>query len=205
MAETRSVPLWVVTGPIAGGKSSVTALLAERGARVIDADLVGHDVLGDAGVVDELVCAFGSGILQQGRIERAALGRIVFADAVALARLESVVHPLLSARLQELLAGIGLLVPPPPLAVVEAAVYFRLPPFGSVDLVILVTAEPELRLKRLTTSGPYADAEARRRIEAQRPLLKDWRRPDIVLHNEGTPDELRQAVTALWSEHLNGS
>ncbi len=205
MANDERLELWVVTGPIAGGKSTVSRILAELGAGVVDADAVGHAVLEEPAIIDQLTREFGRGILLDGRINRSALGAIVFADPAQLSRLEAITHPRLSAlivtRLSELQAG----RPRPLLAVVEAAVYFRLPSFGVVDQVILVTALEDRRRERLVGSGKCNDHQARRRIEAQRPLLKDWERSDTVLHNNDDPDALNHAVQELWSSLMDRS
>ncbi|MCC7354682.1 MAG: dephospho-CoA kinase, partial [Anaerolineae bacterium] len=96
-----------LTGNIGTGKSTVLAHLAELGARVIDADKVAHEVILPGGLAyDAVLAAFGPGILAaSGRIDRTKLGAIVFADPQALARLESIVHPAVFARTQELIAA----------------------------------------------------------------------------------------------------
>ncbi|MCB1150352.1 dephospho-CoA kinase, partial [bacterium] len=133
--------VWVVTGPIGGGKSAATAVLAELGATVIDADAVGHDVLRRPEIIAALSERFGTDILRGGEVDRPALGRLAFADAASLAALDRITHPPLAAELARRVAA----APAGGLAVVEAAVYFRLPPFGPVDLVIAVTAPEALR------------------------------------------------------------
>jgi len=189
--------VWVVTGPIGGGKSTATAELAALGACVIDADAVGHQVLTRSDVIAALAAAFGPGILRDGAVDRRALGRLAFATPEALAALDGITHPPLSAELARRVAA----VPAGGLAVVEAAVYFRLPPFGPVDLVIAVTAPEALRRRRLTESGRLDADAAARRIRAQRPLLKEWEGSDIVLRNDGDPADLRAAVRELHARH----
>lgn len=201
MAEPRRddgrAAVWVLTGPIGGGKSAAAAVLRELGAEVIDADAEGHAVLRDPAVVRELTAAFGPGVLRDGAVDRKALGRLAFASAAALAELDRITHPPLAAALAARLAA----VPRGRLAVVEAAVYFRLPPFGPVDLVIAVVAPEALRRRRLVESGRLTPDDAARRIRAQRPLLKEWEGSDIVLRNDGDPAALRAAVAALHARH----
>jgi len=187
----------VVTGPIGGGKSAATAVLAELGATVIDADAVGHDVLRRPEIIAALSERFGTDILRGGEVDRPALGRLAFADAASLAALDRITHPPLAAELARRVAA----APAGGLAVVEAAVYFRLPPFGPVDLVIAVTAPEALRRRRLVASGRLDADAAARRIRAQRPLLKEWEGSDIVLRNDGDLDALRGAVRALHARH----
>ncbi len=200
MADPYGIPVWALTGPIGGGKSLAADAFAAGGAVVIDADREGHGVLADPSVRSELRQAFGDDVFCGEEVDRPVLGRLVFGDADALARLDAITHPRLSARLVARLRDAASRDPLPPLAVVEAAVYFRLPPFAAVDRVICVTAPEEVRIERLAASGRLSADDARARVEAQRPLLRDWERSDIVLVNDGTPDDLRRAVQDLLND-----
>ncbi len=194
---------WVVTGPIGAGKSLATRLLAERGAEVIDADAVGHAVLDEPDVRDALVAAFGPGVAPGGRIDRPAVARIVFADPGALARLNGATHPRLVLRLRERLDALAAAETPghPVLAVLEAAVYFQLPPVGSIDLVIAVVAAEQVRLERLVASGRMPSEAARSRIEAQRSLLPRFDEADEILHNDDDRDALARRIDDLLARH----
>src|SRR4029077_4970919 len=94
-------PIVGLTGGIGSGKSTVAAILAELGARVIDADRIGHDVYRPGTTGFARVCeAFGRGVgAADGTIDRRALGAIVFADPAARAKLNAIVHPLIAAEL----------------------------------------------------------------------------------------------------------
>ena len=96
-----------LTGNIATGKSTVGRMLADLGARYIDADVVAHEVMArDGAAFPGVVAAFGDGILDgTGEIDRRKLGAIVFADAARLRQLEEIVHPAVSARISETLAA----------------------------------------------------------------------------------------------------
>ncbi len=201
MPDRPRLPCWVVTGPIGAGKSLAVEEFAHRGAAVVDADRLGHAVLRDPDVVAALRDRWGPGILAGGEVDRAAVARRVFADPGELAWLESVTHPRLAARIGEAVAAAARRDPLPPLAVVEAAVYFRLPPWGPVDLVVVVTAPERLRLERLAASGRLTPEEARARIASQRPLEAAFRRADVALDNSGGPASLRAAVRRLLHEH----
>jgi dephospho-CoA kinase len=205
MVDGACFELWVVTGPIAGGKSTVSKALSDLGASVIDADAVGHAVLEEPEIINQLTQQYGSGILVDGCVDRSALGAIVFADSAQLTRLEAITHPRLSELIRERLVEERMANPRPLLAVVEAAVYFRLPSFGVVDQVILVTATEDRRRERLIAAGKCNDQQAQQRIEAQRPLLKDWEQSDIVLQNNDDLDELNHSVRELWSSLMDRS
>src|SRR5580704_19372389 len=112
-----------LTGGIGSGKSTVTKILAELGAPIIDADKVGHAIYAPGGpAYDDMIAAFGTGILADDRtIDRRKLGPIVFADPAALKRLNSIVHPKLFARLREMIEALRAAGEARPI-VVEAAI-----------------------------------------------------------------------------------
>ena len=200
----RRLRRWVLTGPIGAGKSLAAGTLADLGAAVIDADAEGHALLRDPGVIRAIAEAFGLDVIRDGQVDRAALGHRVFADPARLARLDALIHPRLSTRLAERLADLEAEASEPGLAVVEAAVYFRLPPFGPVDLVIVVDAPPGVRVARLTAGGRLDESAAIERVAAQSHLAAEFARADIVLDNGGDPAYLRRALTDLYRTHLGG-
>jgi dephospho-CoA kinase len=196
----REIPRWAVTGPTGAGKSVVTGLLAERGAEVVDADAVGHVVLARPEIRDAIAAAFGPRFVRDGRVDRPALGRHVFADPGQLARLNAITHPPLAAEARRRLDVI-VAAGRARLAVLEAAVYFLLPAPGPIDLTVAVTAPADLRLERLIASG-LAPQAARTRIAAQEPLAATFARADVELANTGERDELAAAVDRLLDAHL---
>ena len=202
MGDPRSMPVWAVTGPIGGGKSLAVAELAVLGAAIIDADAEGHELLREQHISAAIAEQFGQEVMVCGAVDRSALGRLVFADPEALARLNALVHSRLSRRIAEKLQALAGAESRPCLAVVEAAVYFLLPSFGEVDLVICVTASEDARRKRLVASGRFDVETASARVAAQRPLLHDWIRSDIVLHNDGTAAELRRTIHDLYRDRI---
>ena len=189
---------WAVTGPAGAGKSALCDLFAAQGAAIVDADRLGHEILGREDIISNIIAEFGSGMVSDGSVDRAALGGLVFADPAALDKLNGITHGPLAAlagrRLDELeKEGRHRL------AVLEAAVYFLLPPVPGIELVITVTASVSMRLLRLTTGGVLSPAEARSRIEAQSSLEDGWARADVVLVNDGPVSELETAASALWA------
>jgi dephospho-CoA kinase len=189
---------WVVTGPAGAGKSSLVAWLVEQGAVAVDADAVGHQVLAEPEVLQAVRTVFGLEVIRGGAVDRQALGRLVFNDPAALARLNALTHPRLVQRVLARLAELERVGTA--LAVVEAAVYFRWPPLPSVDLVIAVVADPAVRLARLRAAG-LDETSARQRIAAQEPMAADWSRADVLLVNEGRPADLFAAARRALREH----
>jgi len=196
--DRRRTPRAAVTGPTAAGKSRFCAVLAARGAEVLDADRIAHGVLDAPAVQPRVVAAFGGDILgPDGRIDRAVLGPRVFADPARRAELDGIVHPPLAAactHLMDAAAGFGV-----PLVVLEAAVYFLLPGPPPVDITVTVTAPPEVRQARLVESG-LEPARAHARMAAQAHLEPLWRGADRIIENRGSEADLAAAADRLWRE-----
>jgi dephospho-CoA kinase len=158
-----------LTGPIGCGKSTVAGFLADRGAIVIDADQLARDVTepGEPALA-AIAERFGGGVIDDGRLDRAALGRIVFSDPASLADLEAIVHPAVRTRILAALAAAE--VTSAPAVVLEA---IRLVDGGYADLVDevwLVDCAAQAQRERLASRGLDPD-DAERRIAAQANLL----------------------------------
>lgn len=188
-----------LTGQIGCGKSTVAAWLAELGAIVIDADVVAREVTaqGTPGLA-EVVATFGPAILRDdGSLDRTGLGRIVFADPNALARLEAIVHPrvrpLILQRIAEARDADA------PAVVVEA---IKLVEGGLADLcdeVWLVTCDPEDQLARLVARGTEP-ADAAARIAAQAGITERLRpAATAVIDTSGAAADVRARVVAAWA------
>ena len=184
-----------LTGNIATGKSAVARMLAERGAEVIDADRVAHAVMEPGSpAYGEIVRTFGRGILApDGRIDRKALGAIVFRDAEALRRLEAIVHPhVMAAIKRQIAAGHA------PVIVVEAIKLLETPAPRPYDAIWVTTCPPEMQLRRLIHLRGLDEEAARRRIEAQEPQEAKLRRADVIIRTDGTLEETEAQVERAW-------
>ncbi len=203
-----------LTGGLGSGKSTVAAMLAERGAHVIQADEVAREMMrpGQA-VYAAIVERFGPDVVGAGgELERAKLARLAF-DGDRLEELNAIVHPAVIARQAEMAEEIGRL-DPEPVIVVESALIFETQHGGEggwrrrFDLLVLVTASEELRIdrfvKRLVGTGgsdsevAAAREEACRRLRRQMPDSEKEIACEYVLRNEGTLLELETEVNALW-------
>lgn len=185
-----------LTGGIGAGKSAVSRRLAAHGAIVIDADLLAREVVepGTDGLA-EVVATFGTGVLTpDGRLDRPALGRLVFEDQDARRRLESIIHPRVRARTAEIISA----------SPVDAVIVNDIPLLvesglaAGFEYVIVVEAPERTRIARLMSDRGMSEGEARSRIAAQ--ATDDERRAaaDVVIPNDGTLEELNARIDALW-------
>ena len=188
-----------LTGGIGSGKSTVSALLAARGAVVIDADRIAREVVepGTPGLA-AVVAAFGERVLRDdGSLDRPALAAVVFADPEARKRLDGIVHPLVRARAAELADA----APADAVLVHDIPLLVETGQAGSYDLVLVVQADPEARVSRLVLRG-LTEGDARARMAAQ--ATDEQRRAvaDVVLDNSGSEQDLAAQVDRFWTERV---
>jgi dephospho-CoA kinase len=184
-----------VTGDIACGKSTVLAMLAERGAMTIDADAVYHALIAPGQPLwRALRERYGAEILApDGGIDRRALGRIVFADPAALADLDALTHPAVVAAVRERIAVADAAV-----VAVDAVKLVESGLADACDRVWLVTCAPEQQVARLMARNGLSREEAERRVAAQPPLGPKLARADTIIANGGTLGETQAQVEAAW-------
>ena len=186
-----------LTGGIGSGKSEVARLLARRGAVVVDADALAREAVapgtpGLAAVVGE----FGPGVLgADGSLDRAALGRIVFADEGRRAALEAIVHPYVARRSAELMAA----APPGAVVVYDVPLLVERGLQDQYDLVVVVEADEATRLRRLVEGRGMSEREARERMAAQVTSAQRAAVADVLLRNDAGLAELELQVERLWA------
>lgn len=187
-----------LTGGIGAGKSEVAARLVELGAILVDSDRLAREVVapGTEGLA-EVVAELGPGVLgPDGALDRPAVGRLVFTEPAARAKLEKIIHPRVRARAAQLAAE----APQGSVVVNDVPLLVETGIAGTFDVVVVVEASPATRIARLVDGRGMSPTEARDRIAAQ---ASDERRravADVVLTNDGSLAELRTAVDRLWSE-----
>ena len=192
-----------LTGGIGSGKSTAAARFAELGALVIDADVLAREAVepGTDGLA-AVVAEFGEQVLDaDGRLDRPALARLVFGDEAARGRLNAIVHPRVRARAVELIAA----APPGTVVMQDVPLLVETEQAGAYDLVVVVEAPEELRVRRLAADRGMSAEEVRARMASQ--ATDEQRRAvaDVVLVNDGTPDDLSAKVDALWADRIAGS
>ena len=187
-----------LTGGIASGKSTVSAMLAERGAEVIDADHIARQVvMPGTPAWCKIREHFGPGVLHpDGQIDRQALADIVFADKSKLALLNEITHPAIFARIADRLEGLH---DQDVVVVLDAALLIEAGLAQGVDVVIVTHSPQEIQLERLAAEGMGTQA-ASDRIAAQLAPEKRLARADNVIDNSGSLEKLGRLVDEVWQE-----
>jgi dephospho-CoA kinase len=186
-----------LTGGIGAGKSAVSARLAERGAVVIDSDVLAREVVarGTEGLA-EVVEVFGDVLTPEGELDRPAVGRIVFGDEAARRRLEAIIHPRVRTRAAEIEAA----APDDAVVVHDIPLLVETGQADKFDVVLVVDVPPQLQIERLTGARGMTDEEARARIASQATREDRLAAADIVVDNSGSLRDLDQRVDEIWQE-----
>jgi dephospho-CoA kinase len=191
-----------LTGGIASGKSTVSAILRELGAVIIDGDALAREVVarGTPGL-EQVVAEFGADLLTtDGDLDRPAMGALVFADEAARKRLEAIVHPLVFERIIDLEAG----APAGALVVHDIPLLAESGRAETFDAVSVVDAPEETQIERMVSDRGWTRAEAEARMAAQ--ATREQRRAiaTYVIENTGTIEALRRRVTEVFDALVAG-
>ena len=187
-----------LTGGVASGKSTVSAILSELGAVVIDADALAREVVergtpGLAAVMEE----FGPGLLTaEGDLDRAAMGALVFGDPQARKRLEAIVHPLVFERIVDLEAH----APAGAVVVHDIPLLAESGRAATFDAVVVVEAPPEVQVDRMVRDRGWTESDALARIAAQATAEDRRAIATYVVDNTGTREDLRRQVEKIYAE-----
>lgn len=192
-----------LTGGIASGKSSVSGILGELGAVVIDSDQLAREVVepGTLGLA-EIVEVFGRQVITEtGHLDRPALGQLVFADDQRRRTLEGIIHPRVRARSQQIeqAAAPGIMV------VHDIPLLVETGQEGSFDEVIVVDVPEETQIARMVGDRGWTREDAQSRIAAQATREQRLAAATMVIDNSGTLEELRTAVTRVYADLIAGA
>ena len=185
-----------LTGGIATGKSSVAKLFREDGFEVIDADIIAHEVLDK-----EVSCVakmFGSKMIKGGRVDREALGKVVFSDATQRKRLEALLHPLIYKQIKQEAAKLERKKRP---YIVDIPLFFETNRYA-ISKVLVVYAPVSLQLKRIVLRDGSSATEAQKRIEAQIDIEAKVKKASYVIENRGTLETLKEEYLRVKREIL---
>ncbi|PPG68962.1 dephospho-CoA kinase [Rathayibacter rathayi] len=194
--------LLALTGGIASGKSTVARRLAEHGAVVVDADVLARQVVepGEPALA-AIIERFGPAVIRSdGALDRAALGTIIFSDAVARADLNAITHPAVTLRSQRLFAEAAAADP-------DVVVVYDVPLLAEgrgareFDEVVVVHAPQRTRIERLVALRGMTEEQARARVSSQASDEERLALADVVIDSSGTLDETLARTDALW-EHV---
>jgi len=188
-----------LVGRAGSGKSTVARGLAERGARVIEADRLGHEVTDqDPEVRAALIAEYGDAVYRaDGTLNRARVASRVFSDAGSLQRLNALVHPRIVARIRERIESSrrekfrGVVV-------VDAALMLDWGFQGECDVVLAVVAPESMQFERLLADRGWPPEESRARLAAQPTRATFEEAADEVIDNDGNEDDLARKIAAVW-------
>jgi dephospho-CoA kinase len=193
-------------GGIGGGKSSVAALFEAAGAIVIDADLVGHELLNEPRVLGHIVDRFGTAVLSEKSagpelpsvIDRKALATIVFADPTARRDLEEILHPRMRTSFEAVIEQESKSKKSEKSAVVlDAAILLEAGWDDLCDLIVFVDAPRDERMRRVQAQRGWSRDIFEAREKAQWPCDKKRRRADLVITNDAGVDGLKERVERI--------
>lgn len=194
-----------LTGGIGSGKSTVAALLRDRGVPVVDADALAREAVakGSAGFA-QVVQAFGSAVLDaKGELDRKRLGALVFGNVEDRRRLNAITHPIVQQLSQQRFAaldGQGV-----ELAAYDVPLLFEVGLDHVMRPVVVVDASEATQVERVVRRDGLSEDQARARIRAQLPLAEKRARADYVIENDGTPEQLAAQVDAVLARLRAGS
>ena len=188
-----------LTGSIAVGKSFVLGVLRELGARTIDADQIARECVEPGGpgltaVVDE----FGESVLNaDGSLDRAKMGAIVFSDETKREKLNSILHPFIIARQDEIMQQWEK-EKPNAVAVIDAALMIESGGYKRFDKLVVVHCRSEIQIQRLMKRNNLSLEQAEARVKSQMPQEEKRKYADYLIDTSGAFAETRQQVETLW-------
>ncbi len=194
------VPLIVVTGPIASGKSTVAKVMAEGGGVYVDADMLAHAALEDPGFIKKLGEEFGSEVMgDDGKVSRLRLAGTVFPDQKKLDRLNVIIRPYVKKLAREKLKE---LEQTSKYIVLDAVLFLQYRFRLKADLVVLTDAPEEVRIRRMMRRNGFDRKEAGLRIERQKDLFTDWEKAGVRLDTDIPLSGVRKEAERIRDEFL---
>ena len=190
-----------ITGGIGTGKGLATEFFRSRGATIIDADEIAHNLMQPGSpLLPEMVAAFGREILgPDGSLDRRRLARSVFGDPQALARLDAITHPAIKAEIErEIASTVG--EGKTRILCVVAPLLLEAGCRQMVDRLLVLVADEQERMRRVTARDGLTEQEVKERMSAQMPPCEQARQADWVVDTTHGPAEAARQLEAVWQE-----
>ncbi|WP_058303409.1 dephospho-CoA kinase [Gorillibacterium timonense] len=190
-----------LTGGIACGKSIVAAMLADRGAFIVDADLIAREVVEPGSVgLERIVQHFGRDmLLPDGSLHRQELGKRIFADPKEREVLDGILHPLIIAEISRRMDHFAA-DHPDKLVVADVPLLYESGMEELFEEVMVVYAPPSLQTERLMERNGLTREEAEQRITSQMSIGEKAKRADILIHNDGTLEQTERQIADFWRQ-----
>jgi dephospho-CoA kinase len=189
-----------LTGGLASGKSNVGRMLESYGCLLVQADVLGHRLLEpDGAAFRPVVALFGDSILRGGRIDRKALGRIVFSDPELLKQLNAILHPLVFELEERALADFARRRPDG-IAVVEAAILIETGSYRRYQKIVLAVCSEAEQIRRAVARDGLTEAEVRARLARQMPLEQKRKFADYIIDTSGPVAETEKQTRIVFDQ-----
>jgi dephospho-CoA kinase len=192
-----------LTGGIVSGKSTVARMFKDLGAKIVDADKLGHKVILPQGAAwKRIIKIFGKDILQKDQtINREKLGKIVFANQNLLKKLNKITHPeIIKLIKKEISLAKDNSKEEKKILIIDAALIYETKIDRLMDKIIVVYLDEEEQLKRLIKRNNLSEKEALQKIKSQIPLKEKIEIADYVIDNSNSLDKTKEQVETIWQE-----
>lgn len=186
-----------LTGGSGSGKSLAAKIFEQNGALVIDADKISHEITdSDEKVLGKIREIFSETVFENGKLSRKALGRIVFNDKDALENLNKILHPVILKRIKDIADNTD-----KDIIVIDAPLLFAVKELVDMcDEIVAVCAPDEMRINRIILRDGLTHEEAKRRISSQMTQEEIAEKSDVVIVNDGEPEEFRREIIGYISK-----
>lgn len=181
-----------ITGNLGSGKTTVAGYFKNLGSKVIDADKITHGVLLNKGIKEEIVAAFGKGVLENKRIDRKKLAKIVFNNKGSLRKLCNIVHPPILKRIRKIIKDYRKKV-----TVIDGPLLIESGLHREMDKIIVVSINKKDQISRCIKLG-YSKNQALKRTKTQISLRQKLRYADFIIDNKGSKLETKRQVLEIW-------
>jgi len=195
-----------LTGGIVGGKSTVASMFKDLGAKIVDADKLGHSViLPHRPAWKKITRLFGKGILQNDlTIDRGKLGRIVFTNQTLLKKLNEITHPeIIKLIKKEINLARSKIHNQEKILIIAAALIYEAKIDRLMDKIIAVYIDEDEQIKRIIKRNNLSKEEALQRIKSQMPMKEKVKMADYVIDNSNSLDKTKEQVEIIWQELIS--